>query len=252
VSFCTKYRRWTGIGLAIANYILKEPGSHNLVVLGGRSKDALEKLKAQSPKHVQILPGDLADFSLGQKAVDLALSSFGQIDALIVNHGVLDPITRIAECNPAEIRKNFDVNFFGAIACVKAAIPELRKTKGRIVLTSSGAASHGYSTWGAYGSSKAALNHLAFTLKTEEPDIITVSIRPGVVDTEMQRELREVHHDKLDKKDQEKFMNAKADNTLLRPEQPGNVLARLALGAPKNLSGQFLSWDDKALQAFQD
>jgi len=96
------------------------------------------------------------------------------------------------------------------------------------------------------------LNHLAFTLKTEEPDITTVSIRPGVVDTEMQRELREVHHDKLDKKDQEKFMNAKADNTLLRPEQPGNVLARLALGASRDLSGQFLSWDDEALQAFQD
>jgi len=87
-------------------------------VLGGRSIDALEKLKAQSPKHVQILPGDLADFSLGQKAVDLALSLFGQIDALIVNHGVLGPITRIAECDPAEIRKNFDVNFFSAIACV--------------------------------------------------------------------------------------------------------------------------------------
>lgn len=99
------------------------------------------------------------------------------------------------------------------MAQVKAAIPELRKTKGRIILTSSGAATHGYSTWCAYGSSKAALNHLAFTLKIEEPDIITVAIRPGVVDTEMQRELREVHHDKLDKKDQQKFMNAKADNT---------------------------------------
>ena len=51
------------------------------------------------------------------------------------------------------------------------------------------------------------------TMKSEEPDITTISIRPGVVDTEMQRELREVHHDRLDKKDQEKFMNAKAHGT---------------------------------------
>ena len=72
---------------------------------------------------------------------------------------------------------------------------------------------HAYSTWGAYGASKAALNHLAMTMKSEEPDITTIAIRPGVVDTEMQRELREVHHDRLDKKDQEKFMDAKANGT---------------------------------------
>ena len=96
---------------------------------------------------------------------------------------------------------------------VKAAIPELRKTRGRILLTSSGGAIAGYATWGAYGSSKAAMNHLALTLNTEEPDITSIAIRPGVVDTEMQRELREVHHERLDKKDKEKFMSAKASGT---------------------------------------
>jgi NAD(P)-dependent dehydrogenase (short-subunit alcohol dehydrogenase family) len=39
---------------------------------------------------------------------------------------------------------------------------------------------------GAYGSSKAALNHLARTLAVEEPDVTTVAVRPGVVDTDMQ------------------------------------------------------------------
>src|SRR5204863_9705985 len=64
---------------------------------------------------------------------------------------------------------------------VKAAIPELRKTHGRISLTSSGGAVTGYSAWGAYGSSKAAINHLALTLKVEEPDIITIAVRPGML-----------------------------------------------------------------------
>jgi NAD(P)-dependent dehydrogenase (short-subunit alcohol dehydrogenase family) len=96
---------------------------------------------------------------------------------------------------------------------IKAAIPELRKTHGRIILTSSGAALTGYSAWGAYGSSKAAMNHLALTLKVEEPTITTIAIRPGVVDTEMQRELREVYHEKMDKKDKEKFIGAKANGT---------------------------------------
>ena len=98
-------------------------------------------------------------------------------------------------------------------AQIKAAIPELRKTHGRIILTSSGAALTGYSTWGAYGSSKAAMNHLALTLKVEEPTITTIAIRPGVVDTEMQRELREVYHERMDKKDKEKFIGAKANGT---------------------------------------
>ena len=57
------------------------------------------------------------------------------------------------------------------------------------------------------------MNHLALTLKTEEPDITSIAIRPGVVDTEMQRELREVHHERMDKKDKEKFMSAKANGT---------------------------------------
>jgi NAD(P)-dependent dehydrogenase (short-subunit alcohol dehydrogenase family) len=123
---------------------------------------------------------------------------------------------------------------------VKAALPALRSSQGRIIFTSSGAAANAYSTWGAYGASKAVLNHLALTLSVEEPDVTTVSIRPGTVDTEMQRELREVHHKTMDTKDAEKFAGLKASGGLLKPEQPGHVMARLALDAPKELSGRFL------------
>ena len=121
-----------GIGLAAANFLLKEPGSHNLVVLGGRSKETLDKIKAQSPKHVQVIAGDLADFSLGQKAVDIALSSFGQVDALIINHGILGHVARIAECDPDEVRKTFDINFFSAIACVSVTKPDTEPRRTRL------------------------------------------------------------------------------------------------------------------------
>lgn len=86
------------------------------------------------------------------------------------------------------------MNFFSAVSISKAAIPLLRESRGRIILTSSGAAVSAYATWGAYGSSKAALNHLASTLANEESDIVTVAIRPGIVDTEMQRDIREKHN----------------------------------------------------------
>ena len=104
--------------MAIAEFLLKAPEKSNLVVLS-RSRKPLEKLKSQSPNQVEILAGDLSDFSLGQKAVDLALSSFGRLDSLIVNHGTLGEVARIADCDPMEVRKTFDINFFSTIACVR-------------------------------------------------------------------------------------------------------------------------------------
>lgn len=124
---------------------------------------------------------------------------------------------------------------------VQACLPSLRESSGSIILTSSGAATGAYPTWGAYGASKAAMNHLAMTLAVEEPAITTISIRPGVVDTDMQKSIRDVHHTVMDPKDAAKFAELKKTGELLRPEQPGNVMARLSLDAPKDLSGKFLT-----------
>lgn len=224
-----------------------------------RSREPLQKLQSEFPGQVAILAGDLGNLSLdlGQEAVDIGIGTYGQLNGLIVNHGVLNPVKRISETDAKEWSEAFDINVFSAIALVclfyfkacahliahvnqiKAALPSLRKTKGNIVLVSSGAAVGAYATWGAYGASKAVLNHAAMTLAVEEPDVTTISIRPGVVDTEMQRELREVHHKAMDKKDAEKFATLKSGGKLLTPEQPGHVLAKLAIDSPQDLSGKF-------------
>jgi NAD(P)-dependent dehydrogenase (short-subunit alcohol dehydrogenase family) len=77
------------------------------------------------------------------------------------------------------------------------------------------------------------------TLAVEEPDVTTVSVRPGVVDTDMQVEVRG-HNSVMDAKDVQKFKGLHEDGKLLKPEQPGNVMARLAVQAEKGLSGKFL------------
>jgi NAD(P)-dependent dehydrogenase (short-subunit alcohol dehydrogenase family) len=138
---------------------------------------------------------------------------------------------------------------------VQASLPSLRATNGRIILTSSGASVSAYQGWGAYGSGKAVLNHLALTLSVEEPAVTTISIRPGVVDTEMQREIREVHHESMSKGDRTKFSGLKSGGGLLRPEQPGHVLAKLAVADGEDfreLSGKFLSWNDESLSMYQE
>lgn len=124
----------------------------------------------------------------------------------------------------------------------KAALPALRQSKGKIIFTSSGAAVSGYRGWGLYGATKAAMNHLALTLGSEEPDVTSVSIRPGMVDTDMQRELREDHATNMDAEMHSKFTTVHKSGKLLKPEQPGHVMAKLVLDAPKELSGRFLSY----------
>jgi NAD(P)-dependent dehydrogenase (short-subunit alcohol dehydrogenase family) len=84
------------------------------------------------------------------------------------------------------------------------------------------------------------MNHLALTLNVEEPLITSVAIRPGTVDTAMQKQIREEHSEKMDKKDAEKFAALYGKGELLKPEQPGYVIARLALSASKELGGKFL------------
>ncbi|KAF2712325.1 NAD(P)-binding protein [Pleomassaria siparia CBS 279.74] len=243
-----------GIGLAIAHMLLSSPSSHKLVVMS-RTHEALDQLHYQYPSQVEVLAGDLSNASLklNEKAVELALSRWGRLDALIVNHGTLQPVKRIANVDLAEWEAGFGANVGSAVALIQAAIPPLRKSNGRILLTSSGAAVSGYVGWGCYGAGKAVLNHLALTLTAEEPDITTISIRPGVVDTEMQREIREVHAEAMSEKDREKFAGLKRDGGLLKAEQPGGVIARLAVqGDVGGLKGKFLSWNDEGLAEWQE
>lgn len=238
-----------GVGLAIAHYLLQR--SHNLVLMA-RTESPLRTLEKQYDGQVAVLAGDLADLSLGGKAVNLAISKWSKVDGLIVNHGVLDPVKRLSDCSAEEWRSAYDVNFFSAVAIAKAALKPLRESHGRIVFTSSGAASNAYPTWGAYGSAKAAMNHLAMTIANEEKTITSIAIRPGTVDTDMQRDIREKHSSFMDATDAKKFAELKSSGSLLKPEQPGHVMARLVLDAPKELSGKFVQWDAEELRAFQD
>lgn len=238
-----------GIGLATAHHLLNN--SHK-VVLVARSESPLRDLESQYPHQVAFIAGDLGDFTLSKRAVDLAIGTWKQLDGVIVNHGVLEPVKKLADSTAEEWRSAFDTNFFSAVSIAQAALPALRESHGTILFTSSGAATNSYPTWGAYGSAKAAMNHLAQTIANEEEDVISIAIRPGVVDTEMQQEIREKHHDAMYPSDRARFAELKKTGGLLRPEQPGNVMARLVLSAPKALNGRFLSWNSDELQGYQE
>jgi NAD(P)-dependent dehydrogenase (short-subunit alcohol dehydrogenase family) len=124
----------------------------------------------------------------------------------------------------------------------KESIPELRKSKGRIIFTSSGAAAHAYASWGPYGSSKAAANSLAAHIAVEEPDIVTVAVTPGRVNTGMQQELRDHGKEKMSEQDYARFVSDFDQGRLADPKAPGGVIARLSVEATPDLSGKYLRY----------
>lgn len=84
-----------------------------------RSEAPLRELQNQYPQQVQVLAGDLSDFSLAQKAVDLTIREFGRLDGLVVNHGIFPPVTHVGDSDVEAWKNHFDVNFFSGVAFVR-------------------------------------------------------------------------------------------------------------------------------------
>ncbi|KAI0101397.1 short-chain dehydrogenase [Nemania sp. FL0031] len=237
-----------GLGQAIARALLRE--SHK-VFLVARSGDELQQLKTEHGDAVEYITADLADLKVAPEIVASALKAFGRIDGLVINHSSLSPITKIFESDAEEWRRAYDVNVFSAVALVKEAIPELRKSHGRVIFISSGASSHAYVGWGSYGTSKAALNHLCAHLAVEEPSITTVTVSPGKVDTAMQKQIREEGHTGMAPDVHASFVAEHETGRLLNPDQPGTVVAKLAIGATNTLTGKHFRWNAAELAEFQ-
>ncbi|OKL62099.1 hypothetical protein UA08_02145 [Talaromyces atroroseus] len=241
-----------GLGLAISKYLLTTTPPNN-VILVARTAEPLQQLKAQYPDHVDYVAGDLTDYSTGEKAVNLALSRFGgRLDGLVLNHGTLGQVSVVANADLEQWKNGLDINFVSFVGFTKLALPALRASNGKIIFTSSGAATSVTTGWTLYGATKAAVNYFALALAQEEPEVTSVSVRPGMVDTEMQREIREDHKDNVPAGAFDRYDEAYKNGKLLRPEQPGHVMAKLVLDAPRELSGRFITWNDKDLAAFQE
>ncbi|KAH9994729.1 NAD(P)-binding protein [Xylariaceae sp. FL0662B] len=237
-----------GLGLAVAQILLQR--SHK-VFLVARAEKEMQALKTQHPSSVDFATADFADLKVAPRIIDSALKAFGKIDGIVVSHGVISPMTKIFESDAEEWRYVYDINVFSVVALIKEAIPELRKSKGRVVFLSSGAAVGVTAGWGAYGTSKAAVTHLCAHLAVEEPSITSIAISPGKVNTGMQKEIRELGKAGMTPEAHASFVNEFTSGRLLDPQQPGNVIAKLVVDAPKDLNGKHFRWNSVELANFQ-
>ena len=238
-----------GLGAATAR-ILGVAGMN--VVLNARSKDDLEVVASRvdpAGERVLIVSGDASREADCREVVGRAVERFGRIDALVNNAGVLQPIAPIAGANPQSWAYNLAVNLLGPFYLIHHALPHLRRRQGRVINVSSGAAVRATQGWSAYCAAKAALNHFTRVLAAEEPDIVALSVRPGVVDTAMQQTIREEGAQGMPSDSHRRFEQYHEQGQLLPPEEPGRALAALALAAPREWSGEFIAWDEERVQS---
>ncbi|KAJ1678457.1 hypothetical protein EV182_004012 [Spiromyces aspiralis] len=238
-----------GLGKAVALKLL----ARGARVIGvARSKESLEQVKEEAGPQGEFTcyVGNLTEAKVAKQVVSLALTKYQRLDGLVNNAGLLEPIRKVADTSVDDWKRHFDVNLFAVLELTREALPHLRETKGRIINLSSGAATRAYQAWGAYCASKAALNMFTQVVSSEEPDVVSVAIRPGVVKTEMQASIYEEGAKHMDPEEYKKFKDLRQNNALLPPEVPGAVIANLALDAKKELSGKFLSFDDEMLSSY--
>ncbi len=238
-----------GIGAAIARRLLS---ARTAVVAVARTPMAATGMAAgdgRSDGRLLPLAADVADPSACEQVIAETIRTFGRLDALVNNAGILEPVARLADADPAAWQLNLEVNLLGPFYLSRAAIPFLRRSQGRIVNISSGAANKAIEGWSAYCVAKAGLTHFTRQLAAEEPDITSVALRPGVVDTAMQALIRRAGPAVMPADQSAYFRALKDRGELLDPDVPARAAAWLALSAPAALSGMFIDYDDPRLGA---
>ncbi|MGW8186240.1 MAG: SDR family NAD(P)-dependent oxidoreductase [Desulfobacterales bacterium] len=233
-----------GVGAAAARWLA---GAGTAVTLIARSqKELRHEAEAidRSGGDCIFVTGDVSDPSFCRSAVEKTLARFHRLDALVNNAGIVEPLARAAEASPADWHYNIEVNLLGPAYMSMAAIPELRGRGGRIVNVSSGAAYHVIAAASAYCAAKAALNQFSRVLAAEEPDLTVIAVRPGVVNTRMQELLRSEGSVKMPPEQADFYRDLKTAGRLEPPQVPARAIAWLALHAPREWSGDFMSYDD--------
>jgi NAD(P)-dependent dehydrogenase (short-subunit alcohol dehydrogenase family) len=211
-----------GLGRALAEALA---GRGWDLVLDARTRAVLEEAASALESYgtrVTALPGDVTDARHRAELV-AAARRLGGVDLLVHNASALgaEPLVRLAELPLEGLRRALEVNAVAALGLIREALPSLRASgAGAVVVVSSDAAAEAYETWGGYGASKAALDHLAAVLAVEEPGLRVWAVDPGDMATDL-------------------YAAAVPDDEEPRPDPAGVVPAFLRLLDERPASGRY-------------
>jgi NAD(P)-dependent dehydrogenase (short-subunit alcohol dehydrogenase family) len=181
-----------GLGKQVARELLARGLA---VIMDGRDPATLdgarEELKGIG--NIVAIAGDVGDKEHAH-ALIAAADSLGRLDLLVNNASTLGevPLPRIDQLSQQVFRDLFDVNVYAPIHLAQHALRLMQRTGGSktIVNITSDAGVEPYPTWGGYGASKAALEHISRVLATElEGTSVRILVAdPGDMNTQMHRD----------------------------------------------------------------
>jgi NADP-dependent 3-hydroxy acid dehydrogenase YdfG len=178
----------SGIGAAVARALAEEGAA---LVLFARRLDRLEtlavELTTQGAKVLSIA-GDVTRAEDLTAAIERAEAHFGHIDVVVANAG-FGVVGRVDSLTTDDFRRQFDTNVFGVLDTVYAALPALRRSRGRLALLGSIAGYLSLPGGAPYAMSKFAVRALASSLRGElKGEGVSVTlISPGFVASEIRQ-----------------------------------------------------------------
>lgn len=177
-----------GLGLELARGLLARNWR---VIIDGRDPDRLRDAVTvlhQEPgasDRLFALRGDITD-PAHQAALHEQVTELGRLDLLLHNASALgpSPLRPLSHLDAAELTALWTTNALAPNALNTVLVPQLLTDGGILVSISSDAAVEHYETWGGYGATKAALDHLTLTWAAES-GITGYAIDPGDMRTAM-------------------------------------------------------------------
>jgi NAD(P)-dependent dehydrogenase (short-subunit alcohol dehydrogenase family) len=163
------------------------------VALVARSADPIAELAGEIGPAAVAIPCDISRYWEMEQAVSACVREHGGIDILVSNAGVIEPIAHMAEADPIAWGMVVDINLKGVFHGMRAALPVMLEAGGGTLLTiGSGAAHNPIEAWSHYCASKAGALMLTGMADKEyrAQGIRALSLSPGTVATQMQREIK--------------------------------------------------------------
>ena len=180
-----------GIGAAAVDAFV---GAGARVVLFARNHTAMKEVAQPFGENVCVIQGDVSQANDINSAIIKAQEHFGRLDVLINNAATLDPISHQDVGDIDQWSKLIDVNVKGVFYANRAALPiMIDQGSGTIITVGSGAAHNALEGWSAYCTSKAAVSMLSkcTDLEYRHKGIRSMTLSPGTVATQMQREIKQ-------------------------------------------------------------
>jgi NAD(P)-dependent dehydrogenase (short-subunit alcohol dehydrogenase family) len=163
---------------------------------------------------------------------------------------VINPLRDInANGSDSEVFKVYQLNVISIFQLTHFALPYLRQAHGTVLYVSSALAHHAVTGISLYCSTKASLNMFAKCMALEEPDITSIIVTPGMTDTDMQAQTREVADKVFNEEYARRFKEAKESGLLNKPEDVAKSFCAISILGTKEWSGEEIDWKNEKAQS---